>query len=57
MATQFATSDISARGQEATVEETPMDLGQQAEDQVDEVEQPKEPEPVKPASRFGCASE
>ena len=30
MATQFATSDIRARGQEATIEETPMDLGQQA---------------------------
>ena len=56
MATQFAASDISGRGQEATVEETPMDLEQQ-EEQVEQVEQPKEPEPVKPASRFGCASE
>ena len=56
MATQFTTSDICARGQEATVEETPMDFGQQ-EEQVEQVEQPKEPEPVKPASCFGCASE
>ena len=54
MATQFAAKDI--RGLEVSVKDQPMDVKQQ-EEQVERVEESMEPEPVKPASRFGCASE